>query len=273
MSASHAADDATIRAAVTFYASFDEEPRGDFGAGDRTLWTRADDPADKTRKVIRPGHDAGRVRVAPGAGVSGGALEIRALSADNAFVFFPAKGKLAVRAGGWGGAVSLWVKADLARIPETSPWDPFLVVEKNWNNGAVWCDFAPGAPPRDLRVGLFPAVPPDKVPPTLEEGEAIWLRSKAPSFKTNVWHHIAQVWGNFDSGKSDAWTACYLDGEPVGRVEGRDGTMNWNLDALRFPVGSGMVGFVDEVALFGRPLTGAEVARLARTADVLRGLK
>jgi hypothetical protein len=34
-----------------------------------------------------------------------------------------------------------------------------------------------------------------------------------------------------------------------------------------------MVGFVDEVTLFGRPLTAAEVARLAQAPDLLKGLK
>src|SRR5438874_651033 len=43
MSAS-AAEDGALRQAVTFYASFDEKPAGDFGAGDLRLWTRADDP-------------------------------------------------------------------------------------------------------------------------------------------------------------------------------------------------------------------------------------
>jgi hypothetical protein len=262
MPSSLAADDAALRKAVTFYASFDAKAEGDFGQGDLRLWTRADDLSEKDKKVVRLGYDEENIQIAGDRGVSGGAIEFRGRSNDNAFIFFPAAGKLAVRKGGWGGAVSLWVKAEEAKIPEAGPWDPFLLVEKAWNDGAVWCDFAPGAAPRDFRIGLFPAVSGGKTPPTLELGEKIWLRVKAPPLEPNAWHHIAQAWGNFDTGNADAWSACYLDGKLVGKVEGRDGTMAWDLERVRFHIGSGLVGLIDEVALFNRPLTEEEVARL-----------
>lgn len=272
MTARNDLESAALRGAVTFYASFDTAPKGDFGGGDLRLWTRADDPAEKGKKVHRLGFDESRHAIVRD-GVSAGALAFRALSADNAFLYFPAQGKFTPRPGGWGGAVSLWVKADLDRIPEKGPWDPFLLVEKGWNNGAVWNDFAPGAAPRDFRVGLFPALPAGMPLPTLEEGEAIWLRVPAPRFRANTWHHIVQVWDNFDTGQPNAWTACYLDGELLGRIEGRNGTMNWDLAQTRLHVGSGLVGAIDEVAIFNRPLTDDEIHRLQRAPDLLSHMR
>lgn len=266
-------DDRALRQAVTFYASFDEKPEADFGQGDRKLWTRADDLAEKGKKVIRPGFDATRIRIVAGGGRSGGALGIRELSPDNAYVFFRAKGNVAVKKGGWGGSISLWVKADLAKIPAKGPWDPFLLVEKGWNSGAVWCDFAPGESPRDLRIGLFPTVPESQTPPTLEEGEKIWRVVKAPRFQTGTWHHIVQVWDNFDTGRPDGRTACYLDGKLQGEITGRTATMNWDLDHVRLHVGSALVGFLDEVALFDRPLSETEIQRLYQASDLLKELK
>src|SRR4051812_36000144 len=108
-------DDALLKA-VTFYASFDTKPEGDYGQGDLSLWTRMDDPADKTKKIIKPGHGEARLRIRPCDGVRGGALEFQALTPNHAFVFFPAKGKLAVREDGWGGAVSLWVNVDVEKV-------------------------------------------------------------------------------------------------------------------------------------------------------------
>jgi hypothetical protein len=261
-------EDESIRDAVTFYASFDNQTDGDFGQSDVRLWTRADDPAAKGKKTLRVGFDEANVRLADG-GVNGGALQLLARSPDNAFVFFPAAGKLAMRKGGWGGAVSLWLKAELAKIEESGPWDPFLLVEKGWNDGAVWCDFAPGRAPRDLRIGLFPAVSATATPPTLDEGENIWLRIKAPPFDAESWHHLVQVWDNFDSDSLDAWTACYLDGKLVGKIEGRDGTMAWDLDHVRFHIGSGLIGMIDEVALFGRPITEEEISRIYDTPGII----
>lgn len=273
MAETSAADDAALRKAVTFYASFDEKAEGDFGGGDLQLWTRSDDPAENGKKVIRPGYDRSRVGIVKDGGISGGALEIREQPPDNAFIFFKAGGKLPIKKGGWGGAVSLWVKADLSKIPTKGPWDPFLLVQQGWNNGAVWCDFAPGETPRDLRIGLFPTLPEGKIPPTLEEGEKIWLTVKKPAFKPGVWHHLAQTWGNFDSGKADGWTACYLDGKLVGKIAGRDANMTWDAAQVRFHIGSALVGMIDEVALFSRTLSDAEVQRLHAAPDVLQGLK
>ncbi len=163
-----AAEDVALRRAATFYASFDEKAAGDFGGGDLRLWTRADDPREKGKKLVRPGYDEQRIRVVPDGGRHRGALQIREPASDNAFVFFPAGGKLGMRRGGWGGAVSLWVKAEVEKVPVGSPWDPFLLVQQGWNNGAVWCDFAPGPPPRELRIGLFPTLAAGQAPPTLE---------------------------------------------------------------------------------------------------------
>lgn len=267
------ADDAALRQAVTFYASFDEKAAGDFGQGDLRLWTRADDPMQKGQKVISLGYDDKRIRIVRDAGRSAGALHISEPTPNSAFIFFPAAGKLAVRKGGWGGAVSLWVKADVGKVAPLSPWDPFLLVERGWNNGAVWCDFAPGASERDLRIGLFPTLPEGKTPPTLEEGEKIWRQVKVPQFRSGTWHHLVQIWDNFDTGKADGWTSCYLDGQLVGEIKGRDATMGWDLDKVRFHLGSGMVGYIDEVALFRRPLAVVEVKRLFEVADVFRGMK
>lgn len=263
----------TLRHAITFYVSFDTSTDADFGDGDRRLWSLADDPAEKGKKVVRLGYDQSVIRVVPNGGISGGALEFRGRAADGAFVFFPAGGKLAVRPGGWGGAVSLWFKADLPKISEAGPWDPFLLVEKGWNDGAVWCDFAPGAAPRDLRIGLFPTIPSPQVPPSLEEGEKILTRVKTPPVTSNAWHHIVQTWDNFDTGRPDAWTACYLDGKLVGRIDGRVGTMTWNLDRVRLHIGSALIGMIDEVAMFNRPLAEDEIMRLNREPGVINGVK
>ncbi|HEV3021165.1 MAG TPA: formylglycine-generating enzyme family protein, partial [Pirellulales bacterium] len=62
--------DDLLRKAITFYASFDAEPAGDFGQGDLRLGTRADDPAEKSKKILRVGYDESKVRVITDGGVS-----------------------------------------------------------------------------------------------------------------------------------------------------------------------------------------------------------
>lgn len=217
------------------------------------------------------GYDRDIIRVVKDAGRAGGALHFREYPRGNAFVLFLAGGKLAVRKGGWGGAVSLWVKADLDKVPEKGPWDPILIGGKAWNNGAVWIDFAPGKAPRDLRLGLFAGLPEGQEPADVPEAQQPLVRIKAPPFKANQWHHVVLTWDRFDTGKSDATAAAYLDGQRVAVLEGRDGTMRWSdLDQVRIQFGSALVGYADELTVFRRPLTGPEIERLFREPGLIK---
>src|SRR5262249_3608402 len=91
--------------AVTLYASFDEDLRADFGGGERSLSTRSNHPTEKGKFVFEKGFDAKAFRVAKGKGVAGGCLEATDVLPRNGRIFFPAKGNLAFKKGGWGGSV------------------------------------------------------------------------------------------------------------------------------------------------------------------------
>lgn len=260
-----AADD--LRKAVTFHASFDEKLDGDAGQGDIRLWSFVN---AKGGRAGRLGFDTKKVSISPH-GKRGSALETKGGLADGAFLYFPIAGKFAIpkQPGAWGGAVSLWVKADLEKIGEKAMWDPVQITDKNWNDGSFWCDLAPGKTPRDLRLGLFPAVPAGKKAPDEPEAEKIWVRAKASPFRSNTWHHIVLTWDNFDSGKADAWAECYFDGKLLSRASDRQATMNWNPEKARIMLGLGLIGMLDDVATFNRPLTKEEVQRLHEEPGVL----
>jgi hypothetical protein len=65
------ADEAAVRKAVTFYASFDEAVKGDFGGGDLEAGTRYPHPTEKGQVIFQKGIDATVLKVAKGKGVSG----------------------------------------------------------------------------------------------------------------------------------------------------------------------------------------------------------
>ena len=71
----------------------------------------------------------------------------------NGRIFFPAKGNLAFKKGGWGGAVSLWINTDPNTLLKTKFCDPIQITQKGANNGGIWFDFN-DAKPRDLRMGV-----------------------------------------------------------------------------------------------------------------------
>src|SRR5689334_18666657 len=75
---SDAADDgatAAVHKAVTFYASFDEAVRGDFGKGGLELSTRSEHPTEKGKFIFESDFDDQVFKIAAGKGISGGALE------------------------------------------------------------------------------------------------------------------------------------------------------------------------------------------------------
>ena len=71
-------------------------------------------------------------------------------------------------------------------------------------------------------MGTFPAVPAGGKPIAESDPLApiIWL--KAAGFKATDWHHVVLNWAGFDTGRSTAQTALYVDGKPIGELKDRE---------------------------------------------------
>jgi hypothetical protein len=265
-------DEAVLRKAATFYASFDEEAQGDFGGGDLYLSTRMDVEGEKGRFEYEKGFDAEVFRIAKDKGVHGGALECTNVLKRNGRIYFPAKGNLAYQKGGWGGSVSVWFNTDPNTRFKTPFCDPIQITQKGANNGGIWFDFN-NDKPRGLRMGVFPAVAEGQTPVKESDPKAPMVRVKDPGFKAGDWHHVVLTWTNFDTGKSDGRAALYIDGKLIGEVKDADLHMDWDLDRTGIYVGVNFIGLLDELALFNRALTAEEVALLRAKPGLLAGLK
>mgnify|MGYP003340605947 CR=1 FL=1 len=79
----------SIRKAVTFYASFDDEVKGDFGKGQLTFDTRTNHPTEKGKYVVEKGFSDKAFRIAKNKGVAGGALEAVDVLPKNGRIFVP----------------------------------------------------------------------------------------------------------------------------------------------------------------------------------------
>jgi hypothetical protein len=270
------ADESELRKAVTFYASFDDAVRGDFGGGSLELSTRYNHKTEKGAFVFEKGFPANAFRVAPGKGISGGALEAVDVLPNNGRIFFPAKGNIAYRKGGWGGTMSMWVNFDPDTQLKTGFCDPVQITQKGAGNGGLWFDFNDAKPNRNLRMGAFPAVP-DGTPPIKESREAfspmVWV--DRPGFKVGDWHHVALVWRNLDTGRKDASASLYIDGKLMGEVKDKDYpiSMDWDLEKAGIYVAVSYIGLIDEFALFNRPLSDQERDVLRTRPDALSSLK
>jgi Concanavalin A-like lectin/glucanases superfamily len=260
---------------VTFYASFDTAMKGDFGGGELTLSTRSNHKTEKGVFVFEKGFSEKAFRIVPGNGISGGALEAVDVLPDNGRIFFPAKGNIAYKKGGWSGTLSVWINHDPDTQLKTGFCDPVQITQKGAGNGAIWFDYNDAKPNRNLRMGTFPASGEGRAP-IQESREAfspmVWVDK--PGFKVGDWHHVALVWRNFDTGKNDASAALYIDGNPMGEVK-KDYpiSMDWDLDKTGIYIAVSYIGLMDELALFNRALTLEEIGLLRRQPAALSSLK
>lgn len=266
------ADEATVRKAVTFYASFDEAVKGDFGGGDLAAGTRYPHPTAKGQFVFEKGFDATVLKVAKGKGVAGGAFEATATVPKNGWLYFPVKGNLAFKPDGWSGSVSVWCNTDPHQLIQAKFCDPVQITQKGYDNGALWFDFN-DKKPRDLRFGAFTARPDAQkaVPESDPKAPLVW--AKGNTWKAGEWHHVALTFQNLDTGKADAVTTLYLDGKRVGEVKDQAIAMGWDVEKARVYLSLGYVGLLDEFALFDRALTAADVELLHKKPDLLTPLK
>ena len=265
--AADANDADRVRDAVTFYASFDDEVKADVAGGEKTLSTRKGDL--KTKKfTFEKGFSDKAFRIAKDKGKSGGALECLDVLPDNGRIFFPAKGNVAYKKGGWSGGLSMWIKTDPNKLLKTKFCDPVQITQKGANDGGIWFDFN-DKKPRDMRMGVFPAVPKEGKGITEDDPKApmVWLRKV--DFKADDWHHVALTWKNFDTGKDDAVATLYVDGKKIGDVKDRAIAMDWDVEKAGIYVAVNYVGLIDEFAIFDRELSAEQVKLLYEEPGLL----
>src|SRR4029079_15042365 len=138
--------------AVTFYASFDESLIPDVGVG--PIRTRFGDPTKPDQLTFEDGYNKDLYKISK-KGIAGGCLEATDVLLNRGRFFYPVKGNLAYKKGGWSGACSMWLNMDPAAL-KLQFCDPVQITQKGANNGGIWFDFN-DAKPRDLRMGVFPA--------------------------------------------------------------------------------------------------------------------
>jgi hypothetical protein len=111
----------------------------------------------------------------------------------------------------------------------------------------------------DGRLGFF-----------MENGRYDVLITSEESLADDRWHHVATSW-------SPSAVELYLDGRLVARDAGSRGMPEGVLNELRFGDGPAVrqpmpfAGWIDEIALWDRPLTAAEVAHQFRAAKGISG--
>lgn len=251
-----------LREALTFHASFDGGLDAAHAAGDPKLYSA---PSMKERQDAKPGlAAAAQAERAPGAGRFGDALRFTAKKPP--IVFYKAAGNMPYEKTDWDGTVSFWLSTDPEKQLEPGFCDPVQITPRAWNDAAFFVEFEkkPGAIP--FRLGVYADLdmwnPQKRKFAEIPQSERPLVTVDDPPFAGGRWTHVAFTFQRFNTGKPDGVARLYLNGEPRGTLDGRQQTFTWDPREAIVGLGLGYIGLLDELSIFSRALTDAEVRTL-----------
>jgi hypothetical protein len=260
-----------LKTSLLLHAPFDSTPDAAFAAGDPKLYTSA----SGNRKDAAPGLPADNLVVlAKGEGKYGDAL--RFTKKMKPVVFFRGEKNLGYNTTNWSGSCSVWLRLDPDKDLEPGYCDPLQFVAQAWGEGNMFIEFSKDHTPRHFRYAILPVTkhwnPKNAGWETIPEPERPMVPVHKPPFTREGWTHVVFTFGNLNSGKKDGWGKLYLNGEFKGEFTGWDGVFNWNVEQSALTLGLSYIGLLDDLAVFNRPLTDAEVKLLHQAPDGVRGL-
>ena len=245
-----------LRQALTFHASFDNGADADWARGNRRIHTA---PSYEALDQATPGLGNPAVEILGDAGRFGDALQFA--ERNRHAIYYEADDNVSYSAAGWSGTVSFWLSLDPATDLEPGFCDPIQITDAAYNDGAVWVDFTPENP-RQFRLGVFgdlevwnpDGLGPD-ANPTFDDRLVV---VETPPFAGGVWTHVVITHSGLGTPDGGAAT-LYLDGEKVETRTGIQEPFTWEPGRGAIRLGVNYVGLFDELSLYDRALTDAEV--------------
>ena len=262
---------AHLRRALLLHASFDQGLDADFAVGDPKLYTSA----TGNRSQARPGlPESNLVVYAKGEGRHGHALHFTRKMRPT--VFFQGEKNLGYNTNGWSGAVSLWLRLDPDKDLQPGYCDPLQFVAQGWDEGNMFIEFSKDHTPRHFRYAIMPVKktwnPTNRGWEAIPDKERPMVPVYKPPFTHDGWTHVVFCFGNINSGKKDGYGRLYLDGKDQGAFENWPVAFNWDERQSALTLGLSYIGWMDDVAVFNRPLTGEEVRTIYQLKDGVRAL-
>jgi hypothetical protein len=95
--------------------------------------------------------------------------------------------------------------------------------------------------------------------------------ARAPFARTR-WTHVVFTWDRLNEGKAGSGR-LYLDGEPQGAITGWQLDLGWDPAQVRLVLAAAYVGDFDDLAVFNRELTPAEVRAVMALPTGISGLR
>jgi len=251
-----------LRSALTFHASFDGTTDAGHAAGDPKLYSA---PSAKARNDAKPGlPESGEVQHARGVGRFGDALRFTVKKSP--FVFFQGDRNMPYAARDWSGTVSFWLSTDPEGDLAPGFCDPVQITPRAWNDAAFFVEFEKKPESIPFRLGVYADLnvwnPAKRRIADIPTEERPLLTVSKPPFARGKWTHVLFTFERFNTGKPDGVARLYLDGVRQGELTGREQTFTWDPKTTAIGLGLSYIGMLDELSIFNRALSDAEVLEL-----------
>jgi hypothetical protein len=262
-----AGERAKLAKALTLHASFDAGLDADFSRAGKTCYVQ------RGKELVKAAPNA-EVALAAGAGRHGGALHFPKKGTTRPA--FKDGGVLGYTAKNWSCTVSAWLRLDPDKDLEPGYCDPVQVVGDDNKKGYVFLEWSKDETPRHFRYAIRPLFPIwnptgaawHEIP--VEKRPMVQV-AKAP-FARDRWTHVAFTVENVNDKSRPQAGRLYLDGKLQGAIEKWDLTFDWDPAKVLLVLGASYVGHIDDLAVFDRPLTAAEVGRVYGLRSGVRDL-
>ena len=248
---------APLKQALTFHASFDKGLDADFSRGDKACLVRG-------KQGTVPAALNEELKLVPDGGRFGGGLHFTKKGTTQPR--FKDAGVLNYNATNWNASVSVWLRLDPDKDLAPGYCDPVQIVGDDTKKGFIFLEWSKDETPREFRYAIRPKVEIwnpnnlDWAKMTDAQRPAVNLR-KAP-FSREAWTHAVFSFANLNDKAKKPLGRLHLNGKLVGTIENWDLTLGWNPDAVALVLGASYVGHLDDLAVFNRALTDAEVTQL-----------
>ncbi len=265
--AAHAQDPAALGRALTFHASFDKDFNADYSKGDRVAYVRQ----GKETVPALPNEEG---KIVEGAGRFGGAL------------WFPKKGNFRPQFNGadvlnyndrnWSATVSVWLRLDPDKDLEPGYCDPVQIVGDDGKKGFIFLEWSKDETPRYFRYAIRPLFHiwnPDNVQwADIPFAKRPMVQVERAPFSREAWTHVLFSLENINDKSRKPSGRLHLNGQLKGTIENWDLTLGWDPARVLLVLGAAYVGHMDDLAVFNRALSDAEVKQLFELKNGVREL-
>jgi hypothetical protein len=257
LAASEAEAKSRLASALTLHASFDRELAADFAKGDKACYAQQ----GKELVAAQPTDD---VRLVPDGGRFGGGLHFT--KKNNFRPAYKDGGTLGYNDKSWNGSVSVWLKLDPDKDLEPGYCDPVQIVGDDNKKGYIFMEWSKDETPRYFRYAIRPLFHiwnPDNVQwADIPFAKRPMVQVEKAPFSREKWTHAVFTFENINDKSKTQQGQLYLNGKQQGTIQNWDLTFDWKPEQVLLVLGAAYVGHMDDLAVFNRALSPAEVQRL-----------